>query len=175
MKTSKISTIILWAILGCGLGILLTAFHQKGYFERWQSIAPPKLGSIKELISSFEDSVYVKTSTNQIFLCNAYSHACDETPIEKTREGGNFTKPCSETSTEFGFPFNYPANQADCLQSKIMYAEGNGHASFVIDSEGVLWSWAYWTYVFDGVIFMFCGLCIGAVLGLFIALIPKRH
>jgi hypothetical protein len=136
--------VIGFAIIGFFLAFWLYDIFESGYFQRWEKLASPS-----EQVSEYFSA-----------------------PEKKAISGFEVTKPCDYSMPEFSILSNAPKNSIDCVQTKQLYPEGEGRATFVRDNAGNIWEWSNLVYV--NMIALVCWPGFGALIGIIAAIVPNK-
>ena len=137
--------IIVFVVIGLFFGIGWFQLDTSGYFERWQKLTEPST----EILNLFSPGIVPDEYGNP--------QVCD------------FSLP------EFSFLSNHPKEIAECIQQINMEAEANTRTVYVIDSNGEVWRWSYFSYAYDYYAKRIILPAVGMVFGLFIGLLASRQ
>jgi len=136
--------VIGFAMLGFFLAFWLYDLFESGYFRRWE-----KLSSPTEQVSEYFSA-----------------------PTKKANSGFEVTKPCDYSMPEFSLISNSPKNIIDCVQTRQLYAEGEGRDTFVRDNAGNIWKWTNLVYI--DMIALVCWPGFGALIGVVAAIVLNK-
>jgi hypothetical protein len=166
------------AIVGLILGIFLWQASEVGFAQNWEKLpAPPS--EIIELIPGIGPSLYIKTSDGVTYRYkNWHNEGWIEEAVPHILPGPiEITRPCDLSAPEFSKLSDPPRDMVDCAQVKIMYAEGYGRYTFLLDANGNIWqSQTSRTDTFFTMIFFpGFGLFVGASIGVVVAFLLRRQ
>ena len=164
---------ILGLLLGFGLWQISENFST-GAWERFRA-AP---GEIVELIPTGDPPLYIRIADGTTYRYEEWQNqgwveaVVPATPTNPTE----VQQPCDLSAPEFSRWSNPPQDIVDCLQERVMYADGNIRYTFVLDNHGDLWQSRITRTVYDALNSLLCflglGLLLGVVAGVLVVMRP---
>jgi hypothetical protein len=166
----RILTIIFLSLIGLISGYGIGSIRENGYFVKWEKLAPPP-DKITEIIPHGGYPIYIKISNGNTYRYeNWHSQGWVEAVVPKESNPFEVIKPCNYSSPEFTFLSEYPHNINECIQVKVMYADGFIRYTFILDKDGNIWQWDL-TRTPDSLFRLISLSCVGVLFGVIIGLI----
>ena len=173
----KILIVIALAIIGLLLGFWFWQTFEDFSVGTWERLLTPP-AEISELIPASDPPIYIKTSDGITYRYEEWQNHgwIKETVPQMLINPTEIQQPCDLSAPEFSRLSNPPRDIVDCLQEKVMYADGFIRYTFVLDSHGYLWQSRITRTAYDSLSGLLCfsslGLLFGIVAGVLVAIHP---